>query len=408
MTKFFAVPRAKSGLMWLGALTLGWGIAAGQTTVDLRTQSKNVDFSNAPETRPVKTGTSLPATCNTGDFFFNTTAAPGSNLYGCTATNIWSQLAGGSGSGGGSSSGNPAALSVSASGNALTIGATCSGSTPCNVRVGSTVFNFTTSATATITSGTGAAFVYIDNTGTLTVGHNFGSGALSCSGLCVAVNGITAYPPDSIPIWTWTATSGTWDSSGGTDQRAFLSQKVVSCGSGLQCTNTGTVLTISNTGSSGSGGGTGLTSPLVDFSDHSSTATTSAQTLTTLTLAGNAMAANNDYAILSISGLQATSSNQVTLKFGNTAVLLGNSASPWSLAAGTTFTAECKVIRTASNAEKISCVSGLGQNLAGPYVTFTTGAEDLTANVTITVSATTNGNAGDVVLKTIEFRPVNF
>ncbi len=62
--------------------------------INLGTQGRNVDFSNAPSTRPVKTGTALPGTCATGDLFFNTSAPAGQNLFGCAAPNTWA-LAGG-------------------------------------------------------------------------------------------------------------------------------------------------------------------------------------------------------------------------------------------------------------------------------------------------------------------------
>ncbi len=64
-------------------------IAAAQTKIDLRTQGKSVDFSAATSTKPSKTGTAFPATCSIGETFFKTDAAAGANLYGCTATNIW-------------------------------------------------------------------------------------------------------------------------------------------------------------------------------------------------------------------------------------------------------------------------------------------------------------------------------
>jgi hypothetical protein len=60
-----------------------------QTKVDLRTQSKSVDFSAASLTRPVRTGTSLPGACSGGEMFYLTNATPGYNLYYCTASNIW-------------------------------------------------------------------------------------------------------------------------------------------------------------------------------------------------------------------------------------------------------------------------------------------------------------------------------
>ena len=70
------------------AITAINGINA-QTVIDLKTQAHNVDFTAEPWTRPVKTGTALPATCAAGDFFFNTNATAGQNLYGCVATNTW-------------------------------------------------------------------------------------------------------------------------------------------------------------------------------------------------------------------------------------------------------------------------------------------------------------------------------
>ena len=63
--------------------------AAAQTQIDLRTQTRNVDFTAAASTKPVKTGTALPATCVVGDMFFKTDAPAGANLYGCTGANSW-------------------------------------------------------------------------------------------------------------------------------------------------------------------------------------------------------------------------------------------------------------------------------------------------------------------------------
>jgi hypothetical protein len=40
-------------------------------------------------------------------------------------------------------------------------------------------------------------------------------------------SGVSAFPPDSITLFTWSATNGTWDTNGGTDLRAFLSTKSV-------------------------------------------------------------------------------------------------------------------------------------------------------------------------------------
>lgn len=63
--------------------------AEGQTLVDLKTQSKSVDFSGANTTKPFKSGTNLPATCSVGEAFFQTNAPAGANFYACTALNSW-------------------------------------------------------------------------------------------------------------------------------------------------------------------------------------------------------------------------------------------------------------------------------------------------------------------------------
>lgn len=75
------------------------GTVCGQTLINLGTQGKNIDFSNAPSTRPEKTGSAAPATCSIGDLFFNTSAQLGQNLYGCAAPNTWTLLSGNSSSG---------------------------------------------------------------------------------------------------------------------------------------------------------------------------------------------------------------------------------------------------------------------------------------------------------------------
>ena len=68
-----------------------------QTAVDLKTQAKRVDFASALSTRPMKTGSSLPASCDTGEAFVRTDVAAGGNLYICTAADTWSVQGSGSG-----------------------------------------------------------------------------------------------------------------------------------------------------------------------------------------------------------------------------------------------------------------------------------------------------------------------
>jgi hypothetical protein len=69
----------------------GWSGMVAQTKVDLRTQTKSVDFSNASFTKPVRSGVALPVGCSAGELFYLSTANPGYNLYFCTAANVWTQ-----------------------------------------------------------------------------------------------------------------------------------------------------------------------------------------------------------------------------------------------------------------------------------------------------------------------------
>jgi hypothetical protein len=75
------------------------GLIFGQTQVDLRTQSKDVDFSQAMSVLPFPTGTIFPSTCKTGAMFFKSDAAAGANLYACVSPNVWTPVAPGGGGG---------------------------------------------------------------------------------------------------------------------------------------------------------------------------------------------------------------------------------------------------------------------------------------------------------------------
>lgn len=86
-------------ILWMSTVLVG--VALGQTQVDLRTQSKSVDFSAASSTKPLTTGTTLPASCVTGQMFFLSSAPAGQNVYGCVSANTWNLQSGGGGGGSG-------------------------------------------------------------------------------------------------------------------------------------------------------------------------------------------------------------------------------------------------------------------------------------------------------------------
>ncbi len=123
---------------------------------------------------------------------------------------------------------------VRTSSTVLTIGSGCTSTSPCNVRFGYGVFSITNSATATLSgSGIGTAYIYITGSGSLIVGDTL---TVTCSAGCTQQAGITSFPANVMPIYTWTATNGTWDSTGGRDQRAFLSSKILAGGTGVVIT----------------------------------------------------------------------------------------------------------------------------------------------------------------------------
>ncbi len=215
--------------------TISLVLVSGQTAVNLPKQSKDPDFSSFSGTKPVQTGTALPATCTTGQLFFLAGAA-GSNVYGCTSTNTWSLEAGGSGGSGGASVASQLGdFAVTRTSSAvLTIAAACTSATPCNIRFGTQVYTFLSGGTVTLSSGTGTAYIYISSTGVLTVGHNV---TATCSSGCTTQSGVTAFPLNSLPLFTWTATSGAWSATGA-DFRAFLSTQTLASGAGIQLTQT--------------------------------------------------------------------------------------------------------------------------------------------------------------------------
>ncbi len=79
---------------WIVSLPLAFAflpvtVLHGQTAVNLKYQSRGVDFSEAPSTKVSRMGTDLPPSCAVGESFFKTDAPPGQNLFLCTAPGTW-------------------------------------------------------------------------------------------------------------------------------------------------------------------------------------------------------------------------------------------------------------------------------------------------------------------------------
>jgi hypothetical protein len=211
------------------------------TTLNLQTQGRNPDFSSFPFTRPVSVGTALPASCQVGQLFFNSAATAGSNLYACTAANTWTLESAPPSTPGVTMASQLGDFAPTLSNGTLTIGANCSGTTPCNVRVGTAVYRFTNPATVTPSgSASGMAFGYIDGAGNLVIG---GVPTFTCNG-CTYASGITAFPAGAVPLFTWTLTFGSFDVGGGTDFRAFLVRKNLQSGAGILITESAGVSSI--------------------------------------------------------------------------------------------------------------------------------------------------------------------
>lgn len=281
------------GLIFVLLAALGT-VSFGQTTqVDLRTQSKSVDFSGAATTKPFRSGTALPSTCSAGEVFWLTSAAPGANVYGCTATNTWTveggsvvlggdvvgvgaatevrgiqgrpvssampnagqalvwnstngdwepqTVASGSGSGAQFESGLGDFAVTRISNTQISIAANPNGTA---VRCGNSVTVFT--GTVAITAGTGslnsgaALFPYIycsSNPAAVKVDTNsaVNPGHLTLTGASFGNANVSGYPADSIPLPKITGGTATdqFDSNPFTDFRSFLSSVVVRCGANL-------------------------------------------------------------------------------------------------------------------------------------------------------------------------------
>jgi hypothetical protein len=80
----------------LGALCLAGAVARSQQLLTPVNQIRP-DFSHAAHTIPFQTVTSLPSACSSGEMAFLLSAPSGQNLYGCTAPNTWTRMAGSGG-----------------------------------------------------------------------------------------------------------------------------------------------------------------------------------------------------------------------------------------------------------------------------------------------------------------------
>ena len=133
----------------------------------------------------------------------------------------------------GGGAGTPCFVVARTSGTVLTIAPM----TPaCKIRVGSTIVSLSQTATVSNPSGFGTVRIWVDAAGTIWAASSLSP---SCSGCSLST--AAAFPNDPIfPIYTWTATSGSWDVSGGTDLTTWPSMREGIGSNSLVCTRTAT------------------------------------------------------------------------------------------------------------------------------------------------------------------------
>ena len=116
----------------------------------------------------------------------------------------------------------------------LRVGIDCSGRRQCNVRFGNTVHAVTDSGSVKPTGRTsGEVFIYLDPAGGVVAGSTV---ALQCNG-CKYARGVTQFPANSIPLFSWTVVQGAFTPGSGRDFRAELSTKNINAGSGMMVTD---------------------------------------------------------------------------------------------------------------------------------------------------------------------------
>jgi hypothetical protein len=200
----------------------------GQTQIDLSSQAKSVDFSNAAATRPNKTGSVLPATCKVGDVFFKTDALPGANLFGCPVVNAWVQMTGTSGITDSQVSNTATTVSIAAG----------------IFRTNNVITTLPSMATIEANAGSlaGGAQVWIEydsvSQNRVVVSNFFVNQAgLSLANIGLGAANASGFTPGRIPIATCTGgfVPDQWNSC--IDMRASLSGVKINAGYGMQVTN---------------------------------------------------------------------------------------------------------------------------------------------------------------------------
>jgi len=110
--------------------------------------------------------------------------------------------------------------------------------------LGSLVYSVTAPITVTVLGGNGLAYIYVSSTGSVTAGTSLTGPTLNCSG-CQLQSGITQFPVDAIPLASWNATAGIWDSTGMVVSTAVSAGRNFTAGLNVTLAQSGSNVTIS-------------------------------------------------------------------------------------------------------------------------------------------------------------------
>jgi hypothetical protein len=192
--------------------------------VPARAATANVDQ------RAVKFGTTLPATCWTGDIFFKTDAAAGSNLYACVALNTWVVQGGSTVVNGGDATG----FAETRTSNTVMTTSLIAGSV--NVKFGTVVQSIGAGGTialgASSCSGGGLIWKSVTPSGVLEIdaNTNVNLASVTVSGFVKGSNTATGTPNGNFPLYRLScgnSAADQWDSNMILDLRAMYAQKNV-------------------------------------------------------------------------------------------------------------------------------------------------------------------------------------
>ena len=343
---------------------------AAQTRINLQYQSRDADFRSQAATKPFSIGTALPSVCEVGQAFFKTNADPGSNLYMCIATNIWTNIH--------SSSAESLSLKPFRVSNAvLTIGSSCSPAAPCTYGFTSMVAQVTNLATITLNSGGGTLLGYLDRSSGLIVAPPDGM-SVTCSG-CTVATGVQSFPWDAIPLFRWSASSGVWESVG-TDLNASLRREVLVAGENITLAQNGDATIISATAAAGGVSSADATSVDGELALFSGTSGAQIKRAT-----GSGFLKATSGVLSSVSGIQATDiapeSKQGTgSKVATSGTITASRCAEWDV-----------------NGTLVSAAGGCGKAVvAGSNISLTDNGTTVTVSATPTAGSVTSTNGTSV------------